>query len=105
MSKPLPCDEASRVRAFVINGLKDGPLPVWYILEQAAERYGFTRAQVELAGRHLGVSFHLLEGEIYWTRPEKIIPIWWSKRWFDVKGGRPTIQAAGGAARWMLIEC
>ena len=38
------------------------------------------------------------EGEIYWTRPEKIIPIWWSKRWFDVKGGRPTVQAAGGAA-------
>ena len=27
MSDPL-CDKASRVRAFVINGLRDGPLPV-----------------------------------------------------------------------------
>ena len=98
MSRPLPCDEASRVRAFVINGLKDGPMSVGYLIEQAA-RYGFTKAQVELAGRLLGVTFHQLDGEIYWTRPEKIIPIWWSKRWFAVKGDRPAPEALGHEAR------
>ncbi len=73
MSRPLPCDEASRVRAFVINGLKGGPMSVGYIIDQAAA-YGFTKAQVELAGRLLGVTFHQLDGEIYWTRPREDHP-------------------------------
>ena len=97
MSDPL-CDKASRVRAFVINGLRDGPLPVEYIVEQAFKRHRFIRVDVLRAGAFLGVAERHLDGDIYWTRPEKVIPIWWSKRWFDVKGGRPTVQAAGGAA-------
>lgn len=92
------CDKTTRVRAFVINGLRDGPLPVEYIVLQAFKRYRFIRADVLRAGRYLGVAQHNLEGDIYWTRPEKIIPIWWSKRWFDVKGDRPAALAIGGSA-------
>ena len=90
------CDKASRVRAFVINGLRDGPLPVEYIAEQAFKRHRFIRVDVLRA--FLGVAEHHLDGDIYWTRPEKVIPIWWSKRWFDVKGDRPAVEAVGGAA-------
>lgn len=97
MSDPV-CEKASRVRAFVINGLKDGPLPVEYIVEQAFKRHRFIRADVLRAGTFLGVSEHHLAGDVYWTRPERIIPIWWSRRWFDVKGDRPASQAVGGAA-------
>ena len=74
------------------------PCPCEYIVEQAFKRHRFIRVDVLRAGAFLGVAEHHLDGDIYWTRPEKVIPIWWSKRWFDVKGGRPTVQAAGGAA-------
>ena len=93
-----PCDKASRVRAFVINGLRDGPLPVECIVEQAFKRHRFIRADVFRAGAFLGVAEHHLAGDIYWTRPEKVIPIWWSKRWFDVKGDRPAVLGTGGSA-------
>ena len=76
MSRPLPCDEASRVRAFVINGLTMAPCLCGTSLSRQPRGSRVSLAlKVELAWEaSLGVSFHLLEGEYILDAPREDHP-------------------------------
>jgi hypothetical protein len=68
------------VRGYVLNHLEHGPVRVADLIRMGASEFGFTDQEIKAAGHHFAVTAHVVNGEVYWTRPTNLFAIWWSKR-------------------------
>ena len=68
------------VRGYVLNHLEDGPVRVADLVRLGMSEFGFTEQEIKAAGNHFAVTQHLVDGELWWTRPANLVAIWWGTR-------------------------
>jgi hypothetical protein len=68
------------VRGYVLNHLEDGPVCVADLMRLGASEFGFTNREIMAAGNHFAVIQHVVDGELWWTRPANLFAIWWATR-------------------------
>lgn len=85
------------VRGYVLNHLEAGPVRVADLIQTGAVEFGFTEWEIKAAGEHFAVTARVINGELYWLRPENLFAIWWSnasKRDYERRSKYLTCQGA-----------
>jgi hypothetical protein len=72
--------ECPWVHGYVLNCLEERPVRVADLVRIGTAEFGFTDQEIKAAGHHFAVNTHVINGEIYWTRPANLFAIWWGKR-------------------------
>jgi len=66
---------AAWARSYVLNQLEKGLVRVAELFRTGATEFGFKAHEIRAAAEHFAVSVHIVNGELYWTRPRNLFAI------------------------------